>query len=144
VQKLFGPREAATIPGISHSTLKLWIYQRKLKSQKTRGGHHRVPETEIARLFPQKLPLHGGVHKSRRNFRKISGRNHLVGRVVEVKYSGLLAHVKLAAGEQRLTSIISADAAKELRLKPGEQRQSNQVYGNNGLRRRTILICQLR
>ena len=57
----------------------------------------------------------------RLNFRKISGRNQLIGRVVEVKYSGLLAQVRLAFGEQQITSIITADAAKEMRLKPGDR-----------------------
>jgi len=120
VQKLLAPREAASILGISYPTLKQWIYHGKLKSVKTPGGHHRVPESEIDRLIPRKL-LHGDVQSRRGTFRKISGRNQLIGRVLEVKYSGLLAQVTLAIGEQHITSIITADAAKELRLKPGER-----------------------
>ena len=57
----------------------------------------------------------------RGQFRKISGRNQLIGRVIAIKYSGLLAQVTLAIGEQHITSIITADAAKEMRLKPGER-----------------------
>jgi len=120
VQKLLAPREAAKILGISYPTLKQWIYHGKLKSVKTPGGHHRVPESEIDRLIPRKL-LQGDVETRRGNFRKISGRNQLIGRVLEVKYGGLLAQVTLAIGEQHITSIITADAAKELRLKPGER-----------------------
>jgi len=120
VQKLLAPREAAKILGISYPTLKQWIYHNKLKSVKTPGGHHRVPESEIDRLIPRKL-LRGDVETRRGNFRKISGRNQLIGRVLEVKYSGLLAQVTLAIGEQHITSIITADAAKELRLKPGDR-----------------------
>jgi molybdopterin-binding protein len=33
----------------------------------------------------------------------------------------LLAKVVLAVGDQRITAIITADAARELELKPGEQ-----------------------
>jgi len=120
VQKLLPPREAAKILGISYPTLKQWIYHGKLKSVKTPGGHHRVPESEIDRLIPRKL-LHGDIETRRGNFRKISGRNQLIGRVLEVKYGGLLAQVTLAIGEQHITAIITADAAKELRLKPGER-----------------------
>ena len=120
MQKLLAPREAAKILGISYPTLKQWIYHGKLKSVKTPGGHHRVPESEIDRLIPRKL-LQGDVETRRGNFRKISGRNQLIGRVLEVKYGGLLAQVTLAIGEQHITSIITADAAKELRLKPGER-----------------------
>jgi len=45
----------------------------------------------------------------------------LIGRVLEIKYSGLLAQVRLEIGEQQITAIITADAAKEMRLKPGER-----------------------
>jgi molybdopterin-binding protein len=120
VQKLLAPREAANILGISYPTLKQWIYHGKIKSLKTPGGHHRVPESEIDRLFPKKLER-GSIESRRNNLRKISGRNQLVGRVLEVKFSGLLAQIRLAIGEQQITAIITADAAKEMRLKPGER-----------------------
>ena len=120
MQKLLAPREAANILGISYPTLKQWIYHGKLKTAKTPGGHHRVPESEIDRLIPRKL-LHGAIDTRRGNFRKISGRNQLIGRVLDVKYSGFLAQVTLVIGEQRITAIITADAAKEMRLKPGER-----------------------
>jgi molybdopterin-binding protein len=120
VQKLLAPREAANILGISYPTLKQWIYHGKIKSLKTPGGHHRVPESEIDRLFPKKFER-GSIESRRNNLRKISGRNQLVGRVLEVKFSGLLAQIRLAIGEQQITAIITADAAKEMRLKPGER-----------------------
>jgi molybdopterin-binding protein len=120
MQRLLPPREAANILGISYPTLKQWIYRGKIKTAKTPGGHHRVPESEIDRLIPAKL-LRGDIGSRRLNFRKISGRNQLIGRVMEVKYGGLLAQVRLAIGEQQITAIITADAAKEMRLKPGER-----------------------
>jgi molybdopterin-binding protein len=120
VQRLLAPREAANILGISYPTLKQWIYKNKIKTAKTPGGHHRVPESEIDRLFPKKLER-GDYTRRREGFRKISGRNQLVGRVVSLKYGDLLAQVTLAIGEQHITAIITADAAKEMRLKPGER-----------------------
>src|ERR1700731_5255545 len=116
LQKRLPPREAASILGISYPTLKQWIYHGKIKTAKTPGGHHRVPESEIDRLIPRKL-RRGDIGLRRGQFRKISGRNQLIGRVVAIKYSGILAQVTLAIGEQHITSIITADAAKELRLK---------------------------
>ena len=53
-------------------------------------------------------------------FRKISGRNQLVGRVTEVKISGLMAQVKLSIGGQVITSIITSDAVREMGLKVGD------------------------
>lgn len=120
MQKLLAPREAANILGISYPTLKQWIYRGKIKTAKTPGGHHRVPESEIDRLIPKSFDR-GDLVSRRSNYRKISGRNQLVGRVIAVKYSGLLAQITLAIGEQHITSIITADAAKEMRLKPGER-----------------------
>jgi molybdopterin-binding protein len=120
MQRLLAPREAANILAISYPTLKQWIYKGKIKTAKTPGGHHRVPESEIDRLIPKKLER-GDIESRRSNFRKISGRNQLIGRVLEVKYSGLLAQISMAIGEQHITAIITADAAKEMRLKPCER-----------------------
>jgi molybdopterin-binding protein len=117
---LLPPREASRILGISYPTLKQWIYRGKIKTVKTPGGHHRIPESEIDRMIPRKLDR-GDIATRRLNFRKISGRNQLIGRVLSLKYSGLLAQVTMAIGEQHITAIITADAAKEMRLKPGER-----------------------
>jgi molybdopterin-binding protein len=118
--RLLSPREAARILGISYPTLKQWIYRAKIRTAKTPGGHHRVPESEIDRLLPKKLER-GDFKRRRGDFRRISGRNQLIGRVREVKFDGLLAQVRIAIGEQTITAIITADAARELRLKPGDR-----------------------
>lgn len=113
------PREAAQVLGISYPTLKQWIYHGKLRSVKTAGGHHRVPESEIDRFLSRTL-RRTDVAERRATFRHISGRNQLVGRVVALKTSGLLAQVTLSIGEQRITSIITADAVREMRLRKGD------------------------
>jgi molybdate transport system regulatory protein len=51
---------------------------------------------------------------------RISIRNQLPCQVVSVTRGGVLAHVVLAFGESRLHSLISAQAAQELGLRPGE------------------------
>ncbi len=52
--------------------------------------------------------------------RAVSGRNQLTGRIVELKYDGLLAQVKLSIGGQIITSIITAEAAREMQLTVGQ------------------------
>jgi len=115
---LIKPKDAALRLGVSYPTIKQWIYNRKIRTIKTSGGHHRIPETELDQF------LHGArtkpVESRRRNFRSISGRNQLVGRVTEIKVSGLMAQVKLSIGGQIITSIITADAVREMGLKKGE------------------------
>ena len=126
--KLYTPRDAAQVLGISYASLKQWIYQGKLKSVRTPGGHHRIPEPEIDRLLPR-VNVSGAPEKRRRMFRRVSGRNQLIGRVTEIKISGLLAQVTLAIGDQHITSIITADAVRELRLKKRpDRRRADQVH----------------
>ena len=117
--KLLKPKDAAQILGISYPTLKQWIYQRKLRTVKTAGGHHRIPESELDR-FLYRSSEHRPVAERRENYRRISGRNQLVGRVTELKIDGLIAQVTLSIGGQKITSIITADAVREMRLKVGD------------------------
>ena len=111
-------REAAAALGISYPTLKQWIYKKKINTITTAGGHHRVPQSEIDRFL--NVALRRSPQQDRRSFQKISGRNQLVGRIVDVKIEGLLAQVKLSVGGQIITSIITAEAAREMRLKRGQ------------------------
>jgi molybdopterin-binding protein len=117
--KLYPVRQACKVLGVSYPALKQWIYKGKIKTTKTPGGHHRIPATEIDRLLPA-VPQRGPIQSRRENYRKISGRNQLVGRIVELKIEGLMAQVTLSIAGQRLTSIITADAAREMRLEKGQ------------------------
>jgi molybdopterin-binding protein len=111
------PREAALRLGISYPAIKQWIYRGKLKAIKTPGGHYRIPEAELdALLYKAKRPE----TPKRHMMRTVSGRNQLVGRIVDLKIEGLLAQVRLSIGGQIITSIITADAAREMRLAKGE------------------------
>jgi len=62
----------------------------------------------------------GAKADSRERFRTVSGRNQIVGTIVEVRISGLLAKVVLAVGDQQITSIITADAVREMQLRKGQ------------------------
>ncbi|HTR65467.1 MAG TPA: helix-turn-helix transcriptional regulator [Terriglobales bacterium] len=118
-QKLFTPRQAAQILGVSYTALKQWIYKGKLRTVTTPGGHHRVPEPEIDRLLPRRAQK-GPLTERRGYFRKISGRNQLIGRITEVKIEGLMAQVTISIGNQHINSIITSDAVREMRLKRGD------------------------
>ena len=72
-------------------------------------GHHRIPIDALEEFLPA---------AAKPSSPRISGRNQLLGTVVEVTIDGLLAKVVLAVGGQRVTAIITADAARELALKP--------------------------
>jgi molybdopterin-binding protein len=118
-EKLFTPREAAQVLGISYPTLKQWIYKRKIGTIRTAGGHHRIPEKEIDK-FLYRASAGREPAERRAGFRRVSGRNQLIGRVTDVKIDGLMAQVSLSIGGQHITSIITADAAREMRLQKGQ------------------------
>jgi len=112
------PREAAAALGISYATIKHWILHGTLKTTKTPGGHHRIAQSSLTPLL--KSSNSKARINSRERFRTVSGRNQLVGQIIEVKFSGLLAKVVLAIGDQQITSIITADAAREMQLRKGQ------------------------
>jgi len=112
------PREAAAALGVSYATIKQWILAGKLKTTTTPGGHHRIAQSSLRPLL--KSTPNKSNTQSRERFRNVSGRNQLVGTITEVKFSGLLAKVVLAIGDQQITSIITADAAREMQLRKGQ------------------------
>jgi molybdopterin-binding protein len=110
---LLTPRQAAEKLGISYPAVKHWILAGRIRTVKTPGGHHRVP-IDALDAFLSPGPIRAGTSR-------ISGRNQLLGTVEEVRVEGLLAKVVLSLGSQRVTAIITADAAHDLALKPGDR-----------------------
>ena len=115
---LLKPRDAAVQLGISFPTIKQWIYRKKIRSVRTAGGHHRIPQAEIDRLLYRSR---GHNEAERRvSYQRISGRNQLVGRIVDVRVSGLVGQVTLSVGGQLITSLITSGAVREMKLKKGQ------------------------
>jgi len=111
-------RDAALQLAISFPTIKQWIYKEKIRSVLTAGGHHRIPQSEIDRLL---FRTRGKTEAEREQaMRRVSGRNQLVGRIEDVRISGLMAEVTLSIGGQRITSIITSRSAREMGLKKGQ------------------------
>jgi molybdopterin-binding protein len=118
VDVLLKPREAAAALGVSYPAIKQWILAGKLKTVKTPGGHHRVPQSVLNPMMKSTSTASEKI--SRERFRNVSGRNQLVGEILEVQISGLLAKVILQIGGQRITSIITSDAVREMQLRKGQ------------------------
>ena len=118
LEELLKLRDAALTLGISFPTIKQWIYKKKIRSVRTAGGHHRIPQAEVDRLL---FRTRGRTAEQRKQvFRRVSGRNQLVGRIETIRISGLMAEVRLSIGDQQITSIITASSAREMNLKPGQ------------------------
>lgn len=126
-EKLLELRDAALELGISFPTIKQWIYRKKIRSIRTAGGHHRIPQAEVDRLL---FRTRGRNEQERQQIiRRVSGRNQLVGRIDAVRISGLMAEVKISIGGQQITSIITASSARENAVEAGtNSRRPDQSY----------------
>ena len=115
-------RQAAARLGVGYSTLKHWIYEGRVRTRVTSGGHHRIAEAEVDRLL---APAAGSARTAAPErtglIVSISGRNQLRGYVEEVRVEGLLAQVRLRIGDQTLTAVITRDAVEELKLRRGDE-----------------------
>jgi len=120
---LITPREAAGRLGVSYPTFKQWIYKGSVRTTRTAGGHHRVPDSEIDRLMAGRQTPRRDRRAAKREdvIVALSGRNQLRGIVEEVRVEGLLAQVRLRIGDQTLTAVVTRDAADELRLRRGDE-----------------------
>jgi molybdopterin-binding protein len=115
-------RAAARELGVAYSTLKRWMRSGRVRTSRTEGGHHRVSETELARLQARQTPdgRRAPAPTADGDLGGLSARNRLAGFVEEVRVDGLLAQVRLRVGDQALTAVITADAARALRLRRGD------------------------
>jgi len=118
MSELLKPIDAARLAGVSYPTLKQWIYQGKIRSTKTAGGHHRISKSEIERVTGAKQTVRARSAKPI-GLDAISGRNKLLGEISEIRFEGLLVQVTIDVGGQSITSIITSDAARALGLKRG-------------------------
>jgi molybdopterin-binding protein len=116
-------RAAAERLGVGYSTLKQWIYQGRVRTTQTPGGHHRIADAELDRLTARK-PAAGHRRAAPAGdvglIVALSGRNRLRGYVEEVRIDGLLGQVRLRIGDQTLTAVITGDAIQELKLRRGD------------------------
>ncbi|HKG23821.1 MAG TPA: helix-turn-helix domain-containing protein [Blastocatellia bacterium] len=61
--EMLKPQDAARLMGVSYPTLKQWIYNDKVRSFKTPGGHHRIPRSEVDRITGVRQPISSRLKK---------------------------------------------------------------------------------
>jgi molybdopterin-binding protein len=121
---LLTARDAAQRLGVGYSTLKQWIYNGRVRTTTTEGGHHRIADSEVDRLLARSAAPPSPERASSPATGLIvalSGRNRLRGYVEEVRVDGLIGQVRLRIGDQRLTAVITSDAIDELKLRRGDR-----------------------
>lgn len=105
--------EAAELLGVSQDTVRRWVDSGQLPASKTRGGRRRIEGRALARfLTARAAPVPVGPIAE-------SARNHFPGLVTKVTRDKVMAQVEMQAGRYRIVSLMSREAADELKLAPG-------------------------
>jgi molybdopterin-binding protein len=50
----------------------------------------------------------------------ISARNHLRGKIIDIKLGDVMAHVTIKVGQNLIESVITSQSAEEMKLKKGD------------------------
>ena len=103
--------EAAAMLGVSADTVRRLADRGDLRSTRTEGGRRLIDAADLARVM---TTAHPQPHPRRR-----SARNAFPGIITRVAKDGVAAQVELQAGPFRIVSLMTREAADELRLEPG-------------------------
>lgn len=109
-------REAAELLGVSDDTVRRWIDQGALSVSQDKSGRKVIPGdvlAEFSRTNAPALPSDplGGVGSS--------ARNRFVGLVTRLVTDKVMTQVEMQCGPFTVVSLMSTEAARELKLEPG-------------------------
>ncbi|CAN5778290.1 helix-turn-helix transcriptional regulator [soil metagenome] len=106
--------EAAELLGVSPDTVRRWADAGRLATHREPGGQRLVDGADLARFATQ-----SAVRRELDPIGAQSARNRLTGIVTRVLRDKVVAQVEMQAGPYRLVSLMTREAADELRLEPG-------------------------
>ncbi|MCW2819763.1 MAG: binding domain protein excisionase family [Marmoricola sp.] len=112
----FRVKQAAELLGVSDDTVRRWIDSGRLGARSD-GTRQVVDGAELA-VLAQELAS-AGEHPDPGPVVSASARNRFVGLVTRVVRDTVMAQVEIQAGPHRVVSLMSREAADELRLEPG-------------------------
>ena len=108
-------REAAEMLGVSDDSIRRWIDDGTLSASRDESGRKVIPGEVLAEFArtnaatPPKDPLNVAS----------SARNRFAGLVTDVVTDGVMAKVEMQCGPFTVVSLMSADAARDLKLERG-------------------------
>ena len=105
--------KAAELLGVSPDTVRRWIDSGELPALRTSGGHRQVDGKALARFSAERAGSQSQPPVAE------SARNHFPGLVTKVVKDKVMAQVEMLAGPFRVVSLMSREAADELKLAPG-------------------------
>lgn len=106
--------EAAGLLGVSDDTVRRWVRAGQLAAGVDAAGRKVIDGAELAAFAREQATRPDDPSPVGR-----SARNRFVGLVTEVTVDKVMAQVELQCGPQRVVSLMSAEAVRELGLRPG-------------------------
>ncbi|ORV63799.1 MerR family transcriptional regulator [Mycobacterium fragae] len=108
-------REAAELLGVSDDTVRRWIDQGTLSATQDASGRKVIAGDVLAKFLRSNAP------PLPRNPLGVgsSARNRFVGLVTNVVTDKVMTHVEMQCGPHTVVSLMSTEAARELKLAPG-------------------------
>ena len=106
--------EAAELLGVSLDTVRRWEAGGKIRSKRSRGGQRLIALADVLRLSGARR-----AKSAARSAAAQSARNRFSGIVTRVEKDRISAVVEVRSGPHRLVSLITAEAAIELKLRVG-------------------------
>ena len=113
----FRIKEAASLLGVSHDTLRRWADAGRVATVTDASGRMAVDGTALAQ-FAQEL-AGSSDHAENRVVVAHSARNRFSGLISKVTRGTVMAQVEIQAGPHRFVCLLSREAADELGLEPG-------------------------
>ena len=109
-------KDAAALLGVSDDTVRRWISAGELSATTEAGASATVDGAQLAQIAVDRAHraaavADGGVLRS--------ARNNFTGLVTDLEMDGVMAKVGMQCGPFAVTSLMSAEAARELGLEPG-------------------------
>jgi molybdopterin-binding protein len=113
----FRIREAAVLLGVSDDTVRRWAEAGRLPTSADVRRRRTIDGVDLAR-FAEELAASGERPRTAPVVSE-SARNRFTGLVTRVVRDTVMAQVEIQAGPHRVVSLMSREAADELRLEPG-------------------------
>jgi molybdopterin-binding protein len=111
----YRPGQLAELLGVSADTVRRWCDDGRLETVRTEGGHRMVEGKELARFVREQEE-----GRSTGELASRSARNRFHGVVTRVERDKLTAIIELRAGPFRIISLLTREAADDLRLDEGD------------------------